>query len=330
MKRIRWFAMVAVVMAIALVGVACGGDSDSGGSGGSTLSGDVRIDGSSTVGPLTEAAAEFFQGENPDVRVTVGISGTGGGFEKFCAGETDANDASRQIEPDEEELCTTAGVEWVEMQVANDGIAVVINPENDWADSLTVEQLKMIWNEGSKIDNWNQVDPSFPDVPLELYGPGTDSGTFDYFTDAINGEEGVSRTDYQATEDDNVAVQGVAGSKGGMAYFGLSYYEQNASQLKVVAVDGGSGPVTPSLETVQSGDVHAAQQAALHLPVGRGAAAAGDGGVHAVLPGQRAEHRRAGPVRADHGRADRGRSVRARRRRRRGFAGRRVRKKWRL
>ena len=244
MRRMRWLAIAAGVMAIALVGVACGGDEPSDGASGdatAALSGDIRIDGSSTVGPLTEAAAEFFQGENPDVRVTVGISGTGGGFEKFCAGETDANDASRQIEPDEEELCTTAGVKWVEMQVANDGIAVVINPENDWADTLTVEQLKMIWNEGSKINNWNQVDPSFPDVPLELFGPGTDSGTFDYFTDAINGEEGVSRTDYQATEDDNVAVQGVAGSKGGMAYFGLSYYEQNAAQLKVVAVDG----VTP-------------------------------------------------------------------------------------
>ncbi|MGE5229876.1 MAG: PstS family phosphate ABC transporter substrate-binding protein [Deltaproteobacteria bacterium] len=256
MRRMRWFAMVAAVLAIALVGVACGGDepSDGGSGDGTGLSGDIRIDGSSTVGPLTEAAAEFFQMENPDVRVTVGISGTGGGFEKFCAEETDANDASRQIEADEEELCATAGVEWVEMQVANDGIAVVINPENDWADSLTVEQLKTIWNEGSTIDNWNQVDPSFPDVPLELFGPGTDSGTFDYFTDAINGEEGVSRTDYQATEDDNVAVQGVAGSKGGMAYFGLSYYEQNADKLKVVAIDGGSGPVTPSLETVQSGE----------------------------------------------------------------------------
>ncbi len=255
MKRIRGFAIVAVVMAIALVGVACGGDDPgAGGAGGTTLSGDVRIDGSSTVGPLTEAAAEFFQQENPDVRVTVGISGTGGGFEKFCAGETDANDASREIEPDEAQVCTDNGVEWARMQVANDGIAVVINPENTWAESLTVDQLKTIWNEGSKIDNWNQVDPSFPDVPLELFGPGTDSGTFDYFTAAINGEEGVSRTDYQATEDDNVAVQGVAGSKGGMAYFGLSYYEQNADQLKVVAIDGGNGPVAPSLETVQSGE----------------------------------------------------------------------------
>jgi phosphate transport system substrate-binding protein len=248
----RWFAMVAAVTAIALVGVACGGDESSGG--GSGLSGDIRIDGSSTVGPLTEAAAEFFQGENPDVRVTVGTSGTGGGFEKFCAGETDANDASRQIEPDEEQLCADAGVEWVEIPVANDGLAVVVNPENDWVDSLTVEQLQMIWDEGSTIDNWNQVDPSFPDVPLELFGAGTDSGTFDYFTAAVNGEEGVSRTDYQATEDDNVSVQGVAGSRGGMAYFGLSYYEQNAEMLKLVAIDGGSGPVLPSVETVQSGE----------------------------------------------------------------------------
>jgi phosphate transport system substrate-binding protein len=255
MRRIRWFVIVAAVMAITLVGVGCGGGgTDTGGSGGSTLSGDVRVDGSSTVGPLTEAAAEFFQQENPDVRVTVGISGTGGGFEKFCAGETDANDASRQIEADEEELCSNAGVEWLEIQVANDGLAVVVNPENDWADSLTVEQLKMIWNEGSEIDNWNQVDPSFPDVPLELFGAGTDSGTFDYFTDAVNGEEGVSRTDYQATEDDNVSVQGVAGSKGGMAYFGLSYYEQNTDKLKLLAIDNGSGPVMPSRETVQSGE----------------------------------------------------------------------------
>lgn len=256
MRRMRWFAMVAAVMTIALVGVACGGDESSDGTSGdgTALSGDVRIDGSSTVGPLTEAAAEFFQEENRNVRVTVGISGTGGGFEKFAAGETDANDASRQIEPDEEKLLADAGIEWVEIQIANDGLAVVVNPENDWADSLTVEQLKMIWNEGSTIDNWNQVDPSFPDVPLELYGPGTDSGTFDYFTEAINGEEGVSRTDYQATEDDNVSVQGVAGSKGGMAYFGLSYYEQNADQLKLLAIDGGSGPVTPSAETVQSGE----------------------------------------------------------------------------
>ena len=229
------------------------------------------------------------------MRVTVGISGTGGGFEKFCAGETDANDASREIEPDEEKVCTDNGVEWTKMQVANDGIAVVVNPENTWAESLTVEQLKTIWNEGSKIDNWNQVDPSFPDVPLELFGPGTDSGTFDYFTGAINGEEGVSRTDYQATEDDNVAVQGVEGSKGGMAYFGLSYYEQNTRQAEgrgdrqrqrrrdAVYRDGAVGRVRSS------------QPAALRLPVHQRPAAPGDGGVHAVLPRQRAAASRSRP-----------------------------------
>ena len=256
MRRSRWYAIVAAVVAIAMFGAACGGDTTDTSSSGSpsTLSGDVRIDGSSTVGPLSEAAAESFQGENPDVRVTVGISGTGGGFEKFIAGETDINDASRMIKDEESQAAAAAGIEYGELTVAMDGLAVVVNPENDWADSLTVEQLNKIWGADSEIDNWNQVDPSFPDVPLELFGPGTDSGTFDYFTDVINGEEGVSRTDYLATEDDNVAVQGVAGSKGGMAYFGLSYYEQNQDKVKVVAIDGGSGPVTPSMETVQSGE----------------------------------------------------------------------------
>lgn len=257
MRRIRWYAIVAVVAAIAMFGVACGGDDepDTSSSGSpSTLSGDVRVDGSSTVGPLTEAAAESFQGQNPDVRVTVGVSGTGGGFEKFIAGETDINDASRPIKDEEATAAADAGIEYGQLTVALDGLAVVVNPENDWAETLTVEQLNKIWDADSKIDNWNQVDPNFPDVPLELFGPGTDSGTFDYFTEAVNGEEGISRTDYLATEDDNVAVQGVAGSKGGMAYFGLSYYEQNMDKVKVVAIDGGNGPVTPSIETVQSGE----------------------------------------------------------------------------
>ena len=255
MRQWRVYAIVALAAAIALFVAACGNENSGTSSpGASSLSGDIRVDGSSTVGPLTEAAAEMFQQQNPDVRVTVGISGTGGGFEKFAAGETDISDASRLIKPEEAQAVAAAGIEYGEMQVANDGIAVVVNKENTWATSLTVEQLKKIWNEGSKVNNWNQVDPSFPDVPLELFGPGTDSGTFDYFTSAINGEEGVSRTDYQATEDDNVAVQGVEGSKGGMAYFGLSYYEQNMDRLNLVSIDAGSGPVAPSTETVQSGE----------------------------------------------------------------------------
>jgi phosphate transport system substrate-binding protein len=220
----------------------------------SNLSGRIEADGSSTVGPFVTAAAEDFQAQNPGVQITVGISGTGGGFERFCAGETDLSDASRPIKDDEEvPVCQTNGIEYTEFQVANDGIAVVTNKENDWATCLTVEQLNKIWGPDSKIDNWNQVDPSFPDQKLTLAGPGTDSGTFDFFTGVINGEEDASRTDYQATEDDNVTVQAVSGDKGGLGYFGLSYFEQNQDTLNDVEVDGGSGCVAPSSETVQDG-----------------------------------------------------------------------------
>jgi len=243
--------------AVLALGLAACGDSGSTGSSsssdGSQVSGTIRIDGSSTVGPLTEAAAEAFQGENSEVRVTVGTSGTGGGFEKFCAGETDISDASREIEDDEIAACREKGITYEAFQVANDGISVVVNPENDWAQCLTVEQLRTIWNTGSKVDNWNQIDPSFPDQELALYGPGTDSGTFDFFTDKINGEEGASRSDYNATEDDNVTVQGVSGDKGGLGYFGLSYLEQNRDSIKGIEVDGGRGCVAPSTETVQDG-----------------------------------------------------------------------------
>jgi len=220
------------------------------------LSGKVIADGSSTVGPLTTAAAEAYREVQPDVNVEVGISGTGGGFERFCAGETDISDASRPIKDDEEApICADAGIEYVDYQVAVDALTVIINPENDWATCLTTEQLKKIWEpkaEG-KITNWNQVDPSFPDEPLTLAGAGTDSGTFDYFTDVINGEEGASRADYNATEDDNVTVQAVAGEKGALGYLGFSYYEQNLDTLKAVEIDGGGGCVAPSAETAQDG-----------------------------------------------------------------------------
>jgi phosphate transport system substrate-binding protein len=256
-NRLRLTALSgAAVLALGLA--ACGDSGGTGGDGGSTsdggnVSGTIRIDGSSTVGPLTEAAAEAFQGENPDVRVTVGTSGTGGGFEKFCAGETDISDASREIEDDEVAACGKKGVTYESFQVANDGISVVVNPENDWAQCLTVEQLRTIWNTGSKVGGWKDVDPSFPDEKLTLYGPGTDSGTFDFFTDKVNGEEGASRSDYNATEDDNVTVQGVSGDKGGLGYFGLSYLEQNRDKLAGVEVDSGRGCVAPSTETVQDG-----------------------------------------------------------------------------
>jgi phosphate transport system substrate-binding protein len=217
------------------------------------LSGRVKADGSSTVAPLITIAAEEFQKREPGVKVTVGVSGTGGGFERFCAGETDLSNASRPIEAEEKQACEKKHVAYRELQVANDGISVVVNPDNDWAQCLTVDQLKRIWGPGSKVKTWKDLDDSFPDEKLELFGPGTDSGTFDFFTDKIVGKEGSSRSDYSATEDDNVIVNGVNGSKGGLGYLGLSYVEQNKGKLKAVEVDGGDGCVAPSRETVQDG-----------------------------------------------------------------------------
>jgi phosphate transport system substrate-binding protein len=238
------------LLALPLLVAACG-DDDSGGGG--NLSGSIQIDGSSTVGPLTEAAAELFREDNPDVRITVGISGTGGGFEKFCAGETDISDASRQIEKDEIDACKKENITYEEVQVANDGLAVVVNPQNDWAQCLTVAELKKIWEPGSEVNNWNQVRSDFPDEKMELFGAGTDSGTFDYFTEAINGEEGATRKDYSPSEDDNVTVQGVSGAKGNLGYFGLSYAIANEGKVKAIQVDDGDGCVEPTNDTVQNG-----------------------------------------------------------------------------
>jgi phosphate transport system substrate-binding protein len=236
--------MLTVWLLAAALAAGCGDD------GGSQT---ILADGSSTVGPFTTRAAENFKEQSTDIEVTVGISGTGGGFERFCAGETDLSNASRPIEDDEESLCAGEGIEYVELPVANDALTVVVNSENAWATCLTVEQLKAIWEPGSTVDSWQDLDPSFPDEPLRLYGPGTDSGTFDYFTDVIVGEEGASRTDYQASEDDNVIIQGVKGDKGALGYFGFSYYEQNQDTVKAVAVDNGSGCVAPSVATAQDG-----------------------------------------------------------------------------
>ena len=251
----RAVAPAAAVAALALTLTACGGNNE-GDSGSSGASGDIAVDGSSTVGPLTAAASELFGADNPDVKITVGESGTGGGFEKFCAGETDMNDASRPIDEAEEvPLCEKNGVEYQEMVVANDALTVIVPTGNDWVTCLTTEQLKMIWEPKAEnqVTNWNQVDSSFPDVPLDLYGPGTDSGTFDYFTDEINGEEGASRADYTPSEDDNIIVEGVSGSQGGLGYLGYTYYEENTDKLKAVEVDAGEGCVAPSAETVQDG-----------------------------------------------------------------------------
>ncbi len=237
--------------ALALGLLAGCGESTSGGSDG--LTGTIRIDGSSTVGPLSEIAAEAFREEHSGVQITVGTSGTGGGFEKFCAGEIDITDASRAIEASEQQQCQQNGIAYEQFQIANDGIALVVNERNTWAKCLTVEQLRKIWDQGSTVNNWRDVDPRFPDERLALFGAGTDSGTFDFFTRAVNGKEKQSRTNYNATEDDNVTVQGVSGTKGGLGYFGLAYYEQNKASLKVLKVDGGGGCVEPSTQTVQNG-----------------------------------------------------------------------------
>lgn len=244
MRKSMPFALFLSVATLALIVAGCGGGSSGGGV--------ITADGSSTVGPFTTKAAEDFKASG-GVDVTVGISGTGGGFERFCAGETDISNASRAIKDEEAAICAENGVEYVELQVATDALTNVVNAENDWVTCLTVEQLNDIWKPGSKVSNWNQIDPSYPDVPLKLYGAGTDSGTFDYFTDAINGEEGASRSDFSATEDDNVTVQGVSGDKGALGYFGFSYFEENQDTLKALEVDGGEGCVAPSASTAQDG-----------------------------------------------------------------------------
>jgi phosphate transport system substrate-binding protein len=237
---------LAVLAAAALAAAATAGVS--------ALSGTVTADGSSTVGPYAIAAAEGFQKKNPSARVTVGISGTGGGFERFCRNEIDLSNASRPMKNAEAIKCRDAAVKWVAFTVANDGLSVVVNKQNTWASCLTVAELKKVWEPGSKVSNWNQIRDSFPNVPLKLFGAGTDSGTFDYFTEAINGKAKASRSDYLATEDDNVVVQGVEGERGAMGYFGFSYYEENKDKLKVLAIDQGKGLgcVTPSVATVQA------------------------------------------------------------------------------
>lgn len=214
----------------------------------------IKIDGSSTVYPITEAVAEEFQ-KSQKVKVTVGESGTGGGFKKFCRGETDISNASRPISQKEMDACKEAGIQFIELPVAFDALTVAVNDKNDWVKTLTVEELKKIWQPGSTVKNWKQVNSAFPDKPLSLYGPGTASGTFDYFTEAINGKSKASRTDYTPSEDDNVLVQGVSGNVGGMAYFGLAYYEENKDKLRAVAIADKAGKpgVLPSPETVKDG-----------------------------------------------------------------------------
>ena len=223
---------------------------------GITNAGTIKIDGSSTVYPITEAVAEDFQiATKGKTRVTVGISGTGGGFKKFCRGEIDISDASRPIKQKEIDKCKKAGIEFVEMPVAFDALTVVINPKNNWSKTMTVAELKKMWKPAAqgKITKWNQINPAWPDKEFKLYGPGADSGTFDYFTEAVVGKSKSSRGDFTASEDDNVLVQGVSRDQNGLAYFGFAYYIENKKKLSAAAIDGGNGGILPSAKTVEDG-----------------------------------------------------------------------------
>jgi phosphate transport system substrate-binding protein len=247
-----------LVTALGMGLAGCGGGDDQ--SAGTTSSQVITADGSSTVFPVAEAVAEEFQKANAGTRVTVGSSGTGGGFQKFCRDETDISDASRPIKATELDACAKAGIDFIELPVAYDGLAIVVHPSNTWAASMTVAELKKMWEPAAqgKVTRWNQVRPDWPDQEIRLFGAGTDSGTFDYFTEAIMGKEAQSRGDYTSSEDDNVIVQGVSGDQYALGYFGYAYYEQNKDKLKLVAVDdgdasNGDGPIAPSPETVAGG-----------------------------------------------------------------------------
>ena len=250
------------LVAVALVAIACGSDGEAASapsdipakSQESALSGTIEIDGSSTVFPITEAVAEEFHNRvAPNVRVNVGVSGSGGGFKRFTVGETDISDASRPIKDNEAAIAKENGIEYIEFLVGVDGLSVMVSPQNDFIDCLTVEQLHQVWKPDSAVRKWNDLNPAWPDKNVNLYGPGTDSGTFDYFTEEVNGESGLSRADYTASEDDNVLVQGISGDRNALGYFGYAYYAENMDKLKLVAVDSGSGCVLPSVEGIADG-----------------------------------------------------------------------------
>jgi phosphate transport system substrate-binding protein len=251
MRRLSYgtsvLAATVAVLALALAAAATASTSRT------SISGSISADGSSTVGPYVTAAAERFERRNPGAKITVGISGTGGGFERFCKGEIDLSNASRPIKQAEAAKCREKGVRYVAFLIANDGLSVVVNKGVTWLNCITPAELKKIWDKGSTVNNWSQVRQGFPDVPLKLYGAGTDSGTFDFFTEKINGKAKQSRSDYTASEDDNVLVRGVAGDRGAMGYFGYSYYVENKSKLKLLKIHNGSRCVAPSVTTVQAG-----------------------------------------------------------------------------
>lgn len=229
------------------------------------LSGTVKIDGSSTVYPISQAVGEEFMAANPGVKVTVSESGTGGGFEKWALGETDINNASRPIKDEEKEAAEKNGIEALEVLIGYDGVSVVVNKENDFVDELTFEELKKIWEPNSKVKTWKDVSPEWPNEPIKLYGPGTASGTFDYFTEEIVGEEGKSRTDYTASEDDNTLVQGIAGDKYALGYFGYSYYAENTDKIKVVKLKKDQEAVEPNEDTINDGSYPLSREIYLYV-----------------------------------------------------------------
>ena len=241
----RWLASSLVVSAVSIFTLAPASAE--------RLRGTVSIDGSSTVFPISEAVAEEFLAVQPRVRVTVGVSGTGGGFKKFLAGEIDINDASRPIKMKEVKQASASGIGFIELPIAYDGLSVVVNTKNDWVDHLTITELNKIWQSGSSVKRWSDVRDGWPEKEIKLYGPGTDSGTFDYFTETINGKSGASRPDYTANEDDNALVRGISGDEGSLGYFGYAYYAANKDKLRVVAIDGGKGPVAPTEITINNG-----------------------------------------------------------------------------
>jgi phosphate transport system substrate-binding protein len=254
--RIRVLLQAAVALVLVGAGAGCGSGAEDGDEASGTLSGWIQTDGSSTVEPFTALAAERFQRRYPDVRVTRSIvpSGTGGGFTRFCAGETDLSYASRPINDDERQSCQVHGIEYAEFQVAEDAVTIIVNRRNDWADCMTTGELRMVWAPGSTVDSWSEVRSGFPAEALELFGPGRASGTFDYFTAAIVGTEGASRSDYLASEDHNVIAEDVAAAEGGLGYLGLAHFNENEGRLKALELDDGSGCVAPTVETAQSGD----------------------------------------------------------------------------
>jgi phosphate transport system substrate-binding protein len=244
-----------LIILVAALAISCGDSKKASKTNSEVLSGTIQVDGSSTVFPVTEAVAEEYRNEQPEVKVTIGVSGTGGGFKKFSRGETNISNASRPIKDIEIEACKENNITYVELEVAYDGLAVLVNPENTWVDSFTIEELKKIWEPAAQgvIMKWNQIRPEWPNEEIHLFGPGVASGTYDYFTEAIVGKSGSSRGDFTASEDDHVLVQGIAGDKYALGFFGLAYYTENADKLTLIGVHNGTEVVKPSLETVSNG-----------------------------------------------------------------------------